>query len=262
MVLRAGQSLRLRAADAADSLRRGRDPLTPPRRLTGYVGDSDFRATGEEFLVHFCELADLQASDRVLDVGCGIGRMARVLAGVLQPPGSYDGFDVVPEGISWCQAHYRGQAVPFRFQVADLHNATYNPGGSQAAADYRFPYEDAAFDLVLATSVFTHLLSDVADRYLAESARVLAAGGRLFATWYLLGGDRAAPAPPPFGWHEGAHPAAIADVNEPESAVAFPEAWLRERLDAHGFQLRGVYPGSWRNQPGRSHQDIVVATRG
>jgi SAM-dependent methyltransferase len=259
---RAGRSLKLRAADAADSLRRRRDPLTPPRRLTGYVGDSDFRATGEEFLVHFRELADLQPSDRVLDVGCGIGRMARVLAAILQPPGSYDGFDVVADGISWCQARYRDQSVPFRFQVADLHNATYNPGGSQAAADYRFPYEDAAFDLVLATSVFTHLLPDAAVRYLAESARVLAAGGRLFATWYLLGGDGAAAPPPPFGWYEAARPAAVADVNEPESAVAVPEAWLRERLDVHGLQLRGVYPGSWRGRPGRSHQDIVVAARG
>jgi hypothetical protein len=55
------------------------DPLTPPRQLAYYVGKGDFRATGEEFRGHFRDLADLQAEDRVLDIGCGIGRMARAL---------------------------------------------------------------------------------------------------------------------------------------------------------------------------------------
>jgi SAM-dependent methyltransferase len=258
---RAAQSLRLRAADAADLVRGRHDPLTPPRRLAGYVGDSDFRATGDEFLVHFRELAGLQPSDRVLDVGCGIGRMARVLAGVLQPPGSYDGFDVVAEGVTWCQEHYRGQAVPFRFQRADLHNATYNPSGSQPAASFRFPYDDGSFDLVLATSVFTHLLPDAADRYLGESARMLAAGGRLFATWYLLSGAQVDDPPAPFVFAAATRPAAVADLAEPESAVAYSEGWLRERLDAHGLAVRGVYEGSWAGRPGRSRQDILVASR-
>jgi hypothetical protein len=43
---RTSQSVRLRLADAAF---RRRDALTSPRRLTGYVGNTDFRATGEEF---------------------------------------------------------------------------------------------------------------------------------------------------------------------------------------------------------------------
>jgi 2-polyprenyl-3-methyl-5-hydroxy-6-metoxy-1,4-benzoquinol methylase len=103
---RAVVSLRLRAADVADSVSGRRDALIPPRRLN-FVGNSDFRATGDEFLVHFREVAGLEASDRVLDIGCGIGRMARVIACELRPPrGSYDGFDVVREGISWCQSRY------------------------------------------------------------------------------------------------------------------------------------------------------------
>jgi SAM-dependent methyltransferase len=259
---RAAQSVRLRAADAADAVLARRDPLIPPRRLTGYVGNSDFRATGEEFLVYFCELADLQATDRVLDVGCGIGRMARVLAGVLQPPGSYDGFDVVAEGITWCREHYRGQAVPFRFQRADLFNATYNPGGAASAADYRFPYDDRSFDLVLATSVFTHLLPDASEQYVAECARILAPGGRLFATWYLLRGDEQAETPPPPFVRDGATaPAAIADPAEPESAVAYPDSWVRKRLEGCGLQAPRIYPGTWTGCAGRSHQDITVARR-
>ena len=51
--------------------------------------------------------ADPRPGERVLDVGCGIGRMARPLAGYLTGDGSYDGFDVNREGIRWCTRRYR-----------------------------------------------------------------------------------------------------------------------------------------------------------
>lgn len=261
MIGRAAQSLRLRVADAADRVLGRGDELTPPRRLD-YVGDSDFRATGEEFLGHFRELAALQPSDRVLDIGCGIGRMARVLVPVLCPPGSYDGFDIVRTGISWCNQHYRDPPAPFRFQHADLYNAAYNPTGVEEASNYRFPYDEDSFDLVIATSVFTHLLAETADHYLAQTARVLAPGGRLFATWFLLSGEHRLIPPPPFGHHDATLPAAFADPATPETAVAYDEDWLRERLRAHGLDLAAIHCGSWTGQPGTSLQDIVVACRG
>jgi SAM-dependent methyltransferase len=257
VIARAVQSVKLRTADAVDAVRGRHDPLVPPRRLTGYVGNSDFRATGEEFLGHFRALAGLNASDRVLDVGCGIGRMARVLVGVLRPPGSYDGFDIVSEGIAWCRERYRDTPAPFRFQHADLHNATYNPAGTQSPVSFAFPYPDGAFDLVLATSVFTHLLADAADHYLAEAARVTASGGRLFATWYLLSGEP----PPPLRVYEHTRPAAVQDPSEPEALVAFEEGWLRERLSEHGLRLRAIHPGTWNGGPGLTRQDIVIADR-
>ncbi|MFX5884902.1 class I SAM-dependent methyltransferase, partial [Acinetobacter baumannii] len=88
--------------------------------------------------------------------------VAHVLARTLRPPATYDGFDVMPEAIAWCRRHYRGLPVPFRFVHADIHNALYNPSGSGSAADFPLPYADGAFDLVFATSVFTHLLADAA----------------------------------------------------------------------------------------------------
>lgn len=259
VIVRAARSLQLRAADAADGLFGRSDPLIPPRRLADYVGHGDFRATGDEFLGHFRELADLRPEDRVLEVGCGIGRMARVLVPVLRPPGSYDGFDIVAAGISWCQAHYGNTPVPFRFQHADLRNLTYNPEGSGSALEYRFPYSENSFDLVLATSVFTHLLAGTADHYLAEIARVLAPGGRLLATWFLL--VDGAPPPHPFRWDAATQPAAVADPAAPEAAVAYGEAWLRERVAAVGLKLRSIHRGSWRGESGTSYQDIVVACR-
>ena len=107
------------------------DPLVPPRHAN-FVGNSDFQGTGDEFLKLFIKYAGLSSADRVLDAGCGIGRMARPLTRVLSPPmGSYDGFDVVADAVAWCQKRYRDTSVPFRFAHVDLHNAEYNPTGRE-----------------------------------------------------------------------------------------------------------------------------------
>jgi SAM-dependent methyltransferase len=260
VIARAATSLRLRAADAADAMRGRRDPLVPPRRLSGYVGDSDFRATGEEFLGHFRQLAGLSPGDRVLELGCGIGRMARVLVPVLRPPGSYDGFDVVAAGIDWCRERYLATPAPFRFRHADLRNGAYNRAAAGSAADFRFPYDDARFDLVIATSLFTHLLPDEAANYLSESARVLAPGGRMLSTWMVLVGAEQ-DAPPAGLERSGGLPGAVADPAAPEAMIAYDERWLRARAGAAGLRIRSLSPGSWRGRPGPSRQDIVVADR-
>lgn len=259
---RARQALELRLADGADVVLGRRDPLIPPRRRN-FVGNSDFRATGDEFLTHFQECAGLAGSDRVLDIGCGIGRMARVLVPVLTPPrGSYDGFDVVASGVAWCTRHYTDTPVPFRFTHVDLHHPDYNPGGTEDPAAFAFPYPDGAFDLALATSVFTHLLDDTADHYLAQAARVLAPGGRLFSTWFLV--QTEVPITPgraivSFAAHAGA--AQVADPRSPTAAVAYPEPWVRDRFAAYGLEISRVDSGSWRGVPGRTSQDIIVAER-
>ena len=198
------------------------------------------------------DLGVLHPSSRVLDVGCGAGRIARVLAPRLRPPGSYDGFDVMTEAIDWCARHYGGTSVPFRFVHADIHNALYNPSGTVAAAEYRFPYADESFDLVLATSVFTHLLADTASRYLAEAARVLAPGGVLFTTWFLLRPDASEGAAFRFESFDGG-PAAVDDPALPEAAVAYESGWVQERLAAGGLTLREPpLFGTWAGRPGRA----------
>jgi len=115
--------------------------------------ESDFAATGDEFLGHFTRLGGLEPGHRVLDIGCGIGRMARPLTRFLAPDagGRYDGFDVNPEGIAWCRDHYGSETHPaFSFVVADLFNARYTPTGTRPRATFSFPYADGSFDFTLA----------------------------------------------------------------------------------------------------------------
>jgi SAM-dependent methyltransferase len=237
-----------------------RDPLVPPRRLQ-FVGEGDFVATGDEFLGHLVELAGLEPDADVLDVGCGIGRVARPLAGFLDERGSYRGFDVNPVGIGWCQARY--DAARFQFVLADLYNARYHATGSLKASEYRFPYEDASFDFVLATSVFTHLLEADALRYLAECGRVLAPGGRLFATYFLLNETSRAligEGKAGLAFLDVDQRVAILDESLPEEAVAYDDEWVFEALRTSGMELSAQHPGSWAGREEFvSFQDIVVA---
>jgi len=255
MLSRAATALKLRSADAADRLRGRHDPLVPPRRLQ-FVGAGDFVATGDEFLGHLTQLAGLTPQSDVVDIGCGIGRIARPLAAFLTT-GTYAGFDVDPRGITWCSERY--PADRFSFTLADLRNARYNPTGTASARDYRFPYDDDRFDVAVMTSVVTHLQAPEAEHYLAEAMRVLKPGGRLLATFFLLDDDsraalRAGRTTIPFPPDTEEADMAVADPDLPEEAVAFDIRWVRERLD-----VRSIDPGTWRGASGRSYQDIVVA---
>ena len=82
---RAWTAVRLRVADGVDRGLGRHDPLVPLRRAS-FVGNSDFRETGDHFLQLFVKYSGLSSGDRVLDVVCGIGRMARPLTRVLSPP--------------------------------------------------------------------------------------------------------------------------------------------------------------------------------
>ena len=176
VLARALTSLRLRALDLGDRALGRADRLVPPRRLRGFAGDSDFVATGDELLAPGrAPTAACAADSRVLDVGCGIGRLARTLTDVLDPAagGAYVGFDPVAPAVAWCAARYPAH---FRFVHADLRNDLYNPDGAVAATDYRFPVDDGWATLVVATSVFTHLDRPEVDHYLAETRRAMAPG--------------------------------------------------------------------------------------
>jgi len=264
---RAATSLRLRALDLRDRFDPtgpGPDPFVPPRRMQ-FVGVGDFAGVGDEFFGHFTALAGLTPGTRVLDVGSGIGRIARPLVGFLGAQGSYDGFDPDPEGVRWCQHAYRD--VPrFTFAHVDVFNKRYNPAGTVDPATLRFPYDDGRFDLVVMVSVLTHLLPETLDNYLRESARVLAPGGRLCATAFLLDEtSRAAIAaqatPLPFGPERDG--CAVVNPEIPEDAVAYDAGAFTARLADAGLHEPEIHPGTWADRPsGRTFQDLVVARKG
>jgi hypothetical protein len=68
----------------------------------------------------------------------------------------------------WCQGNISSKYPNFRFQLADVYNTEYNPGGTHRASEYESPYEDESFDFVILTSAFTHMLPEEVSNYLSE----------------------------------------------------------------------------------------------
>lgn len=162
-----------------------RRKLNPPEEMI-FVGEGDFETIGKLFLQYFIEIGRLRPNERVLDVGCGIGRMALPLTDYLNSSGNYDGFDIVAQGIDWCKDNISMKYPNFHFQFADIINDAYNPNGFYNASEYKFPYEDESFDFIFLTSVFTHMLPDDMKNYFHEISRVLKKDGRCLATFFLL----------------------------------------------------------------------------
>ena len=231
-------------------------------RLTRLSHTEYYRGTGPRYLGFLRELAGLRPTDRVLEVGSGFARVAHGLTGYLRDGGSFDGFDILEGEVEWCRRHISTRHPNFRFQVADIYNEFYNPMGAQKAAEFRFPYDDATFDVVYLISVFSHMLPTDLDHYLGEIARVLKPGGRCFITYYLLNPDsyaRGATGHFPFqadGYR--AH-----DQNTAEWAVAYEEEAIRALHAKHGLSIREpIEYGTWCGRDTRfSLQDIIVAQK-
>jgi SAM-dependent methyltransferase len=146
-------------------------PLPPPylRVLTAGRPDADgFLELGRSTADEFLKLAEehggpLGPDDAVLDFGCGCGRVAAHVAG--RTPARFFGCDINPRLLRWCRAHLPGDYRLTRLQPP-------------------LPYEDGAFTLTYALSVFTHMHEPQARAWLAELARTTRPGGLGLLTFH------------------------------------------------------------------------------
>lgn len=144
----------------------------PPRRLTqlvtGNMNARDFLASGENCANFFKILIDRNGGDfasmaRVLDFGCGCGRLARHMPHFTRA--EFHGCDLHPRLIEWCQDNLEGQYI--------VNNLTPP-----------LPYDDAYFDGLYMLSVFTHLRLDTQNLWIREMARIMKPGGVALVTFH------------------------------------------------------------------------------
>ena len=228
--------------------------------LVGGGGPTDFDITGRHFFDLLVAKCQLRPTDHILDIGSGCGRTAVPLTQYLDS-GSYEGFDVVAPMVAWCRENISSRFPAFRFTHADLSNTLYSATGADAAT-YRFPYDDAAFDVILAASVFTHLLPESAHNYAREIRRVLRRGGRALLTFFLVNDEfrRQRVAGESlmlrFPFEHGSYSVMSQEV--PERVLAYEESYAQTMLEAAGLTIADFSYGYWRVPGGWSQHDIFL----
>lgn len=91
----------LAPVDLADRLLGRLDPGVPPKALIFTGAPMDFAASGRRTLETICSTTGANPSSHILEIGCGIGRLAIAMPAFLDANGGYEGFDIVPERIAW-----------------------------------------------------------------------------------------------------------------------------------------------------------------
>lgn len=137
------------------------DVPLPPAKLTNraiWMGPRTFDKWGYALKRKYGEAMARYAGagrPRLLDWGCGCGRMAKYLAGECD----YTGIDIDREAIEWCRANIKNAA----FELQGLEART------QFASD--------SFDATIGISIFTHLGEADQFSWLKELSRVTKPGG-------------------------------------------------------------------------------------
>lgn len=195
------------------------------------------RATAEWLKEHLGPHLRL-AEARVLDWGCGPGRVIRHLPAVIGPGGRFTGTDANAQSVAWCRVY-----LPY---LDFLHNGLRPPLAAAAGA----------FDAAYGISIFTHLTEPAHALWLVELQRVLRPGGVLLLT---------------------THGAAFRPILTPVERARFDDGQLVERRHAReghrvyaAFQppafLRTLFDAQWavlRHVPGEwlghtASQDVWV----
>ncbi len=108
--------------------------------------------------------ARVSAGDRVLDVGCGTGALAVILA---RSGACLTAIDIAPPMLSLAAERVRDEGLGDRIELREL-----------GAVDIDTAFASEVFDSVVSTLVFSELSDDEIEYTLAECWRVLRPGGQ------------------------------------------------------------------------------------
>jgi len=199
-------------------------PLGAMLAVDGSTKEDVVRLTGAYSARQVAAALDLQAGDRVVELGCGIGRIGRELAPRVA---HWEGCDISANMLSVA----RERLAPFA-----------NVGLTELTRSNLKPLADASIDKAYCVAVFIHMDKEDFYLYLEDLARVLKPGGLLyFDAWNLAS---------PVGWRRfAAELAQYRDVMPSQrkdigrNQFTSPDE-ARVFLDQAGFDVLGLYTES------------------
>ncbi|HEX6872061.1 MAG TPA: class I SAM-dependent methyltransferase [Micromonosporaceae bacterium] len=150
--------------------------VPPPElrsRATGTADERAFITAGARtandvrLLLRRCGAALGEPGQRVLDFGCGCGRVLRHFRPEREAGTEFHGVDLDAGAIAWCSGNLAGLG-------------TFRVGPAQPP----LPFADGWFDVAYGISVFTHLADAAHEAWLDELRRVVRPGGVALLTGY------------------------------------------------------------------------------
>jgi SAM-dependent methyltransferase len=136
-------------------------------RVVGPSSKEEFELLGRAKVDRLISLG-LKPTARVLDAGCGTGQVTAPLLDYLAPEGLYFGTDIAKEAVDFCRQQFR--RPNFFFVQNEME---------------RIPITGVQFDVILLSSVFTHMFPDEIRGMLVDLKRLLDENGFLFADAFV-----------------------------------------------------------------------------
>lgn len=251
-------------SDFYDLLTNNRHEFVPPKGAIYTGSPSNAKAylkQSEHQLELLQEHINIQPQDTVLDIGSGVGRTALALTKYLNQNGSYDGFDVVEEGVNWCTKTIHKKHPNFNFKYIPLYNDLYNASG-QEAKNFVFPYATGHFDKIFTFSVFTHMMVDEIDNYCKEMSRVLKKDGLAFSTFFIYDdtNETQIAKQNPFNFPHAFDGYRLMNTKVKSGNIALHIHTLQAILAKNNLVLVSITEGTWKTwvHTSKEYQDIVV----
>jgi len=230
-----------------------------PFRSTQHFFDSSFQNFKE--LLYYTNLTPNQ---RVLDYGCGLGRLAIPMSAYLDTnSGSYCGVDTNATCIRRNQRAF-SRYKNFRFEHTNIYSKMYNSEGGNIEELLKL-YLGKPFNLAFLFSVFTHILPKDCDFLLEFLRSQLVTKGEVFSSWFLINDETQKRIDAGLSrkkFIHQHHDVRIENPEVPEGAVAYYEQDVLERFKKAGFSDVRIHYGTWRGGINSwVNQDIIVARR-
>lgn len=218
-----------------------RDFVLPPERLRWggprYRDDEVYVTSARRNVRMLAKQAGLSPTSRVLDVGCGPGRLLTGLLAEFGTVGGYVGVDVNRPVVEWAWENLADRARGIDFRHVDVPNERYNRKGR--ATTRTLPIGEEQFDTIVLLSVFSHMWLRDIEAYCQEFTRVLAPGGRVYLTAFTEYGVPLEQENPPDYHREWRGPLHCVRLNRPH----FEEILYRSGLVVHKFDYRHTNDG-------------------
>jgi SAM-dependent methyltransferase len=170
-----------------------------PEEMWGVVGESYTNWVYQQGF--FAALIKCLAPDRpslkLVDLGCGHGKLAPVSVFFTHPDGEYLGIDIQQSCIDFCRRKY-SNLPRVKFHLSSDFNARYSdpspntPTGNQSYG-VDWPVASESTDMLIAISLFTHLQEADAFGYIDRIHSILKPDGVAIITCHIVEEPRKQP---------------------------------------------------------------------